>query len=213
MEKRPSPSESATKFKIGKIATGNDGNKWIVVANKNGVKRWKKKTAPKILGKVYLIHDNGGRPFKVIVTPIQCIVYGGKYDKELKESYDEIVLTLKKYKKIFIGQDPKISSFKGNSILVQMTEEKYVFIGMEIYEFTVPKNDPILYYRSPVGNSDVPYPYAIAAEKTYLMIENAVIKTNDFSGDPYVCYYGFHKKGKKCIGTKLKKKILVKRNW
>lgn len=41
-EKRPSPSESATLFKVGTIKTGNDGNKWIIVENNNGVKRWQK---------------------------------------------------------------------------------------------------------------------------------------------------------------------------
>ena len=39
---RPSPSVSATNFNIGKKKKGNDGNMWIVVYNKNKVKRWKK---------------------------------------------------------------------------------------------------------------------------------------------------------------------------
>ena len=39
---RPSPSESATKFKVGTKKKGNDGNMWIIVENKNGVKRWNK---------------------------------------------------------------------------------------------------------------------------------------------------------------------------
>jgi hypothetical protein len=38
---RPSPSESATEFKEGTKKKGNDGNMYIVVINKNGVKRWK----------------------------------------------------------------------------------------------------------------------------------------------------------------------------
>ena len=41
-KKRPSPSESATKFELGTKKKGNDGNMWIIVKNKNGVKRWKK---------------------------------------------------------------------------------------------------------------------------------------------------------------------------
>ena len=41
-KERPSPSESATKFKVGSKKKGNDGNMWIVVENKNGVKRWSK---------------------------------------------------------------------------------------------------------------------------------------------------------------------------
>lgn len=38
---RPSPTNSATLYKTGTIKTGNDGNKWIITENKNGVKRWK----------------------------------------------------------------------------------------------------------------------------------------------------------------------------
>jgi hypothetical protein len=40
---RPSPSESATLYNVGKIKKGNDGNMYEVVINKNKVKRWKKK--------------------------------------------------------------------------------------------------------------------------------------------------------------------------
>lgn len=40
-ETRKSPTESATLYKIGTIKKGNDGNMWIIVENKNKVKRWK----------------------------------------------------------------------------------------------------------------------------------------------------------------------------
>ena len=39
---RPSSSESATQFKEGTKRKGNDDNMYIIVVNKNGVKRWKK---------------------------------------------------------------------------------------------------------------------------------------------------------------------------
>ena len=39
---RKGPNESATKFKVGTIMVGNDGNNWIIKKNKNGVKRWLK---------------------------------------------------------------------------------------------------------------------------------------------------------------------------
>ena len=41
-KERPSPSESATLYKVDKKKKGNDGNMYIIVINKNGVKRWKK---------------------------------------------------------------------------------------------------------------------------------------------------------------------------
>jgi hypothetical protein len=39
---RPSPGGSATLYKTGTKKTGNDGNKWIVQENINGIKRWVK---------------------------------------------------------------------------------------------------------------------------------------------------------------------------
>jgi hypothetical protein len=46
VKNRPSPSESATKFKVGTKKKGNDGNMWVIIEDKNGVKRWKKKNRP-----------------------------------------------------------------------------------------------------------------------------------------------------------------------
>jgi hypothetical protein len=42
MSTRKGPSKSATLFKEGAIKKGNDGNKWIIVTNKLGVRRWQK---------------------------------------------------------------------------------------------------------------------------------------------------------------------------
>jgi hypothetical protein len=39
---RPSPSESATFFKLGTIKIGNNKNKWIITETKSGIKRWSK---------------------------------------------------------------------------------------------------------------------------------------------------------------------------
>jgi hypothetical protein len=42
MTSRKGPSKSATLFKNGTIKVGNDGNKWVIVTNKNGIRRWQK---------------------------------------------------------------------------------------------------------------------------------------------------------------------------
>jgi hypothetical protein len=39
---RPSPTVSATKFKVGTKKRGNDGNMYVVIETKNRVRRWKK---------------------------------------------------------------------------------------------------------------------------------------------------------------------------
>lgn len=40
LKQRKSPTASATLFPVGTKRTGNDGNQWMVEANKNGVRRW-----------------------------------------------------------------------------------------------------------------------------------------------------------------------------
>ncbi len=39
---RKAPTTSATLFKRGTVKTGNDGNKWIIIADTRGVQRWRK---------------------------------------------------------------------------------------------------------------------------------------------------------------------------
>lgn len=52
---RPSPSESATLFKIGTVRKGGDGNDWIVTETSTGTHRWSLvKNKPE-----KLIHPNG----------------------------------------------------------------------------------------------------------------------------------------------------------
>lgn len=43
---RKAPPASATLFKPGTTKTGNDGNKWTIVADKRGVQRWQLKKKP-----------------------------------------------------------------------------------------------------------------------------------------------------------------------
>lgn len=39
---RKAPNASATLFKVGTIKKGNDGNRWVIVADARGIQRWKK---------------------------------------------------------------------------------------------------------------------------------------------------------------------------
>ena len=116
VKKRKGPSESATLFSVGVKKKGNDGNIWIIVKNKNGVKRWKKHIFKKKVTKTkkrtfkkssqkrkkktfkkssqktkknqkYFIHDNGGRPFKVVINGKNLDIF--TFDKDLKEEFGE----------------------------------------------------------------------------------------------------------------------------
>lgn len=208
---RPSPTESATKYKVGTKKKGNDNNTWIVIKTKNGIKRWKKlSSTPKIKGcKTYLIHDNGGRPFKVYVCK-QCVMI---YSMTNNQYYDKCVKIYNKPKKVFIGSDK--GKFKGNSILIQINNYRYAFIGWCIYEFST--NDIIIKYYSFVGNSDVPYPVAISKDNAYFMLDYKYINKKYFSQNidwnySYTDFYDFKRNEVKKISHKFKKiKIIHKR--
>ena len=107
----------------------------------------------------YQVHDNGGRPFTVKIQNNQNIVDVFRTDNnQLVCHFNPI--------KIFIGKSPLIpmtqysggygAEFDGNTILLQITEYKYVFIGWKIFSFET--DSEIVEYASPVGNNDVPYP-------------------------------------------------------
>ena len=59
-------------------------------------------------------------------------------------------------------------------------------------KFNTIDNQPIIDYLSPIGNSAVPYPFALSSTYAYLMIEDKAIPTTEISAnkpDPYLPYY------------------------
>ncbi|AYV75226.1 MAG: hypothetical protein Terrestrivirus1_100 [Terrestrivirus sp.] len=163
--------------------------------------------------KVYHTHDNGGRPFKIEISPNKKSVNIYKLD----DSNSDADTTSEEYnfaltfnpKKIFIGKSElnKMTEFSGghgpefdgNTILLELSDNVYEFIGDTIFSFTT--LGKITKYESPVGNNDVPYPYAIDEyENIYLLIEDVILKhTNKllselsvYDNDPYSYYYNLN---------------------
>lgn len=154
--------------------------------------------------KSYLIHDNGGRPFRVEIQGKEVTVFqnmdtyemvNGKFttlsnpEKQIKQFTTENVFVGKKSPQGgYDGLKPKEA--EGNSILLQ-TGSKYVYIGSEIYEWTPVKGDTIEKYYSDIGNSDVPYPYAIGKTHIYIMLDKVAIEKSFFNSkeDIYQQYY------------------------
>lgn len=143
-------------------------------------------------GQDYYVHDNYTKPFRVHVTSKKVLIYTNDPYSDAEdvsvETYNILVETIDKYQDIFIGGDPEeeedfdskslenrivIHQFnlprcgQGNSILVKVRKNKYIFIGRYIYSFTT--KDEIVKYFSPVINDDIPCPYAIGTKYTYLM--------------------------------------------
>jgi hypothetical protein len=71
------------------------------------------------------------------------------------------------------------------------TGSKYVFIGHEIFTFTPVKGDTIEAYYSNIGNSDVPYPYAVGRTHIYIMLDKVAVENSffDMKEDIYQQYY------------------------
>ena len=149
---------------------------------------------PRDNGKFYLIHDNGGRPFLVVVVPNNIKIYKCDND-DIIDPYNELVVTIPLYHKIYIGRDKECDDecgtffSDGNSILVHVNDNKYIYIGSIIIEFEI-DDDIIISYFSPIGNNDVPYPYARGIHNTYLMLDEIIIPNDDIiMDDPYHQYY------------------------
>lgn len=150
--------------------------------------------AKKLNSNTYFTHDNGGRPYKVNISDNIVTVY---------DNYKNNLLFEILVDKIFIGKSIFNSmtefsggfgkKFDGNSILLEIGDRKYKFIGNNIFSFD--SLFPIKEFYSPVGNNDVPYPYAIDDENNiYLLIEDVIlIKPNldiiKDKNDPYSYYY------------------------
>ena len=155
--------------------------------------------------RTYQTHNNGDRPFLVEIQDKTIKVYGlnNKVIDDDNFQYTEYpIFTFLNNIEIFIGKSPKNKTteysgsygdkFDGNSILINISGNKYIYIGSTIYSFE--SQAKILKYISPIGNSDVPYPYAIdEKENIYLMTEDVILEKmknvdfNDF--DPYEYYY------------------------
>jgi len=143
-------------------------------------------------------------------------------EKDDEKKYTKLLLHFPKPLKIWIGQDvSKETFFEGNSILLQISSQTYVFIGCEIYEFELAEPDEkVKSYHSPVGNSDVPYPYLVTNKNVYFMIENVYAPRSQFDdedlyfNEPYEVHYNREGKDEDYITYKIKhRKVLIKRIW
>lgn len=154
-----------------------------------------------LLVKSYTTHDNGGHAFLVNIMKNEDVeifkqdsenyyVLDSDYaanDDDNSWIFNKFV---KKYQPIqtFIGKSLKNemtlfsgghgSQLDGNSILLQIGINKYAHIGERIYDFKT--NEPILEYYSPVGNSDVPYPYGISQNFFYDFLDKIYISLDKF---------------------------------
>ena len=59
-------------------------------------------------------------------------------------------------------------AFEGNTVLIECPSGKYIYIGRTVM-YTFRPSETITEYCSPIGNNDVPYPYAFSKNYCYIM--------------------------------------------
>lgn len=151
---------------------------------------------------IYEIIDNGGTPFLVFDYDGSVDVYNQVYNPESNQYELQGKIMNSKYNKIFVGDnelnapdyDLKKGTGRGNTILLHVDKNKYIYIGDGIRSFSTKEGDIIQKYYSPVGNNAVPYPYALGNKYVYLLLDDTYIPIEmfDTSKDVYTQYYGFH---------------------
>ncbi len=129
--------------------------------------------------RIYCIHDNFTRPFKVVADNkgIQIFTYKIVTEDYQTEDYTKLVKQFTNFFGYWSGYDSSPYKFHGNSILIQISKNEYVSVGWEIYSFKT--DEEILDYVSPVGNSDVPYPVAFGENNVYFMLDKKYIRKDD----------------------------------
>ena len=167
---------------------GKDGN-YVSKKDARGIYKWVKvNTTRKMSSKAkhYDIHDNGGRPFRVIVSDDSAkgnkvAIYKDVNTGTLEETadYSKLIKELT-VKEVYVGKSTgnaegadhgpgEADFFKGNSILLHVSGKKYIHVGTSIYEFEM--EDKVEQYFSMVGRNDVPYPVLLGTENVYFMLE------------------------------------------
>jgi hypothetical protein len=138
---------------------------------------------------IYFIHDNGGRPFVVYIKNKQVDVYKvaenhrpygweiSKIDKRNAWMYTKSVMKCCALR-VFVGKSPRNEftehwgsygkQFDGNSILIHVSNNMYIYIGGYICKFRA--KTKIVKFIGLMGNNDVPYSYAIDETGNYYMI-------------------------------------------
>jgi hypothetical protein len=106
----------------------------------------------------------------------------------MKITADTVFVGKKSPKGGYDGLKPKEA--EGNSILLQLGS-KYLYIGSELFEFTPVKGDTIEKYYSDIGNSDVPYPYAVGKTHMYMLLDKVAVEKSffDMKQNIYQQYY------------------------
>ena len=134
-----------------------------------------------------------------------------------KNDYNKLIKEINNFNGYWYGLDNNDSGRKtnGSSILIEINVKEYIFIGSCVLHFTT--DEPIIEFRSPMGNSDVIYSYAWSENKLFDLTDSPVKYLNrnpdiDVENETSVWQHGFYNKLYARDVKKLKKsKVIHKR--
>ena len=86
---RKAPTASATLFKPGTTKTGNDGNKWTIIADTRGVQRWRKIDATTTRKPTTMKQRRRGKSARVLATAADTDSVWGK-NKPLEKFWQDL---------------------------------------------------------------------------------------------------------------------------
>lgn len=120
----------------------------------------------------YDTHDNHNRP-------LQIKIYASAKETRVDIFRDKLKIhTINTPSRIFMGISPvnTMTIFsggfgpeaQGNTFLINTHDNEYVYLQKNIVKFHT--DSPIVTFMSPLGNNDVPYPYAIDANGRYYLL-------------------------------------------
>lgn len=136
---------------------------------------------------IYYTNYNYNNTYKVTIQNNDVNIYSFIDNDEDKEEYSEMpTYEFKNVEHIFIGKSPICNitlyyevygpEFDGNTILLHIKNNEYVYIGNDVYKFK--SISKIITYNSPVGRNYVPNPYAVDKNNNVYILGQEVIMTN-----------------------------------
>ena len=140
------------------------------------------------MARVYEIHHNHARPYRVAVHGNTVTAYGNNISHDWE------------CRRVMLGASEETVEWAdwtgpeclGNTILLEIADRRYILISDRIYQFST--EDWINYFASPIGNNDVPYPYAIGDIYSYILTDMKRAITADLpeASTPYKEYIREH---------------------
>jgi len=157
--------------------TGNDWDKKFAVQKKyldtiSNTKSFIAKDKIGIRSKTYIIRDNGGEPFKITINKDEILIQKAtNHSSEIQ--YAKPFKRITKFKGYYPGFDPSLYEENGNSILIKVTNNKYIHVGYIIYSFKA--SDEITDFLAWMGQNGIPYPLAFGTQNVYFLLENVYV--------------------------------------